>query len=134
MTNRRRHAPHLPRLAGLLLVALALAAAPANGARSAAVASGDALYWSATKANGAILFVNPQVRRGVATEVVGASCRGLGEARIVETQRRYRNFRCPVVYRRGYDGPRVRTTIYLRTRTAATWCWHYTSVPVCPAR
>ncbi len=130
MTDARRHVA----LVAVVLVAGAVAAVPASGARSGPAATGDALYWSGTKATGAILFVNPQVRRGVATEVVGADCQGLGEARIVQTQRRYRNFRCPVVYRRGYDGPRVRTTIYLRTRTAATWCWHYTSVPVCPTR
>ena len=104
--------------AAAVLVGAAGAAAPAPAAAE------HPLYWSVTKANGAILFDNPQVIRTVATEIAGADCRGLGVPRTVETQRRYRNFRCALVVRRGYRGARERVTIYLRTRTARTWCWN----------
>jgi hypothetical protein len=105
--------------AAAVLVAVACATvAPAPAATA------HPLYWSVTKANGAILFDNPQVIRKVETEIIGADCTGLGGSRTVKTQQRYRNFRCALVVRRGYRGAGERVTIYLRTRTARTWCWN----------
>jgi hypothetical protein len=103
--------------AAVLVAAACAAAAPA-------AATAHPLYWSVTKANGAILFDNPQVIRKVETEIIGADCTGLGVSRTVKSQQRYRNFRCALVVRRGYRGAGERVTIYLRTRTARTWCWN----------
>jgi hypothetical protein len=104
--------------------AAVLAAAACVAVAPAPAATAHPLYWSVTKANGAILFDNPQVIRTVETEIVRANCTGLGVSRTVQTQRRYRNFRCALVVRRGYRGAGERVTIYLRTRTARTWCWN----------
>lgn len=115
-------------------------AAAAGAAVAPAPAATHPLYWSVTKANGAILFDNPQVIRDVETEIIGARCTGLGVTRTVQTQRRYRNFRCALVVRRGYRGAGERVTIYLRTRTARTWCWNdrgleqLVASPACRAR
>lgn len=119
--------------------AAVLAAAAGAAVAPAPAATTHPLYWSVTKANGAILFDNPQVIRDVETEIIGARCTGLGVTRTVQTQRRYRNFRCALVVRRGYRGAE-RVTIYLRTRTARTWCWNdrgleqLVASPACRAR
>ena len=125
---------------GWVSVAAVLAAAGCAAVAPASAATAHPLYWSVTKASGAILFDNPQVIRQVETEVIGAKCTGLGVARTVETQRRFRNFRCALVVRRGYRGAGERVTIYLRTRTARTWCWNdrgleqLVASPACRAR
>ena len=125
---------------GWVSAAAVLAAAGCAAVAPASAATAHPLYWSVTKASGAILFDNPQVIRQVETEVIGAKCTGLGVARTVETQRRFRNFRCALVVRRGYRGAGERVTIYLRTRTARTWCWNdrgleqLVASPACRAR
>jgi hypothetical protein len=114
--------------AAIALGTLAVGASLAFGAPASAAATPGTLFWSTTKAKGAILFENPQVIRGVETEVVAAACAGLPPAKRVKTQRRYRNFRCLLVYRPSDGGRQARATIYFRTRTARTWCWNDTSL------
>ena len=113
----------LPRLRLTTILALACGVSLALVAPATGAASPASLLWSTTKAKGAVLFDNPQVLRGVETEVVAATCAGLPPAETVRTQRRYRNFRCRLVVRRD-SGRRARVTIYLRTATARTWCWN----------
>jgi hypothetical protein len=68
-------------------------------------------WWSATKAKKAVVWSNPQafVRGNHTTVLEASNCRGLGRARLVAGARRFRDFRCSVVWRDddGGGGPYV---------------------------